>query len=324
MTDHPNYFALPVEESWVGYLRTRLPYSFKRIEVKGKDSYSLAEPTMEEGILSAKRHNFWKRGNVFYVVGKLIDQHQLSNLWKTHRESRTNRLLDQVPSALSEFPPIFPFDSYNSIQMEKLWRFTQSNILDRERVTLTNVLQAVELCLKAVMTHSRFRGCKEFTFDAGHDVTTLYKALPDPLKDEIMMESEAFTRDYLAFREQVDADISELHRSWFQSPPFGTGARQPDRAAWERMAERIDSRSYTAFVNANDSVPYEGWFEGALERLTQEKGLGSGTYPRYAPLDEVDELPTDLVESGLLLGRFIYEHLFPVPLDDEIQRVSEK
>ena len=95
------------------------------------------------------------------------------------------------------------YDSYNSMQMEKSWRFAQHNILDTERVVMANVYQALELCLKAVMTHARFRECQEFRFDWGHDVTELYGALPSPLQGEIELEARVFARDYRAFRNQV-------------------------------------------------------------------------------------------------------------------------
>ena len=157
-----------------------------------------------------------------------------------------------------------------------------------------------------------------FASTGGHDVTRLYESLPGPLQDEIASESEVFVRDYRAFRDQVTAEINRLHDNHIQRL-ISPGVGQSDRAD-DRIAERIESRSYTAFVNANDPVPSEGWFEEALDGMKEVPDVGRGLYYRYAPADDVemDELPAGLINSGLLLGRFMYEHLFPVPLDDEL------
>ncbi len=55
-----------------------------------------------------------------------------------------------------------------------VWGFAQDNHLDRERVMMTNVVLAVELCLKAVSTHATFRETGSFKFNIGHDVSKLY------------------------------------------------------------------------------------------------------------------------------------------------------
>ena len=87
MNRSPNYFNLSDEDSELDYPRTRLPYSLRRIEQRDRDKhtyYFLPEPILESGTLSAEWYDFWKRGNVFYMAGKLSDQHSMSNLWKTH------------------------------------------------------------------------------------------------------------------------------------------------------------------------------------------------------------------------------------------------
>ena len=75
------YLALSTEGSWIDRIRARLPYSFESIEVLGTSSeerrnrvkrYVLSGPVLQEGSLSAERHNFWRRGHVFYMIGKLI------------------------------------------------------------------------------------------------------------------------------------------------------------------------------------------------------------------------------------------------------------
>ena len=77
----------------------------------------------------------------------------------------TLRLLTSAPGTQYSWPrDIFAF--YNSMQMEKVWGFAQDNHLDRERVMMTNVIQAVELGLKAIMTHAAFRETCCFKFGA--------------------------------------------------------------------------------------------------------------------------------------------------------------
>ena len=325
MSDYSDYFDLVVEESWIDYVRSRLPYSFKqtarhteKTDAGMSTYFTLPEPTLGEGIFSAKHHNFWKRGNAYYVVGKLADMYQLSNTWKRLRKLITNPVYDSIlPDQWWWLSPSV-YDSYNSMQMEKLWRFAQQNILDTERVVMTNVYHALELCLKAVMTHARFRECQEFRFDWGHDVTELYGALPSPLQSEIELEARVFARDYRAFRNQVEAEVRGLLDNSLQDAA-GLGVGQPDRADWGRVGRKIDQSSYTAFMNTNDPMPDEDWFAAALDRMMDVPDIGRGLYFRYAPgVDmERDELPTDLVALGLLLGRFMYEYLFPVPLDSE-------
>ena len=84
------------------------------------------------------------------------------------------------------------------------------------------------------------------------------------------------------------------------------------------MAKSIRESNYTAFVNSNDpgvdnKYLREGWFEEALNQAKLIEEPGDITqYFRYAPHEDKDELPTDLIHRILLLGRFLYEHLFPV------------
>ena len=99
----------------------------------------------------------------------------------------------------------------------------------------------------------------------------------------------------------------------------GLGVGHPDRADWDRLGRKIDQSSYTALVNTNDPMPDDDWFAAAIDRMKDVPDIGRGLYFRYAPGVDMDlhELPTDLVALGLLLGHFMYEYLFPVPLDSE-------
>ena len=315
----PSYGDLPIEDSWIEYLRTRLPYSFNCIEEKGTGRsrhFVLSEPVFLTGGFAAERHNYWRRGNVYYMSGKLLDYFSMSAVGQAYRMQETLRLLTSAPGTQYAWPrDIFAF--YNSMQMEKVWGFAQDNHLDRERVMMTNVIQAVELGLKAIMTHAAFRETCCFKFAAGHDVAKLYEALPDPLQDEIAAESKVFAIDYLAFRTQVETDIKILMGRRFSQPQSSPDAKQ--QADWDQMAKRIRESNYTAFVNENDPGKtvkqlHQGWFQEALDSVRPiEAPHDISQYFRYAPQQDKDELPVDLISWGLLLGRFLYEHLFPVP-----------
>ena len=224
----PSYGNLPIEDSWIEYLRTRLPYSFNCIEEKGTGRsrhFVLSEPVFLTGEFAAERHNYWRRGNVYYMSEKLLDHFSMSAVGQAYRMQETLRLLTSAPGTQYAWPrDIFVF--YNSMQLEKVWGFAQDNHLDRERVMMTNVIQAVELGLKAIMTHAAFREICCFKFAAGHDVAKLYEALPHPLQDEIAAESKVFAIDYLAFRTQVETDIKILMGRSFSQPQSSPDAKQ--------------------------------------------------------------------------------------------------
>ena len=142
----PSYADLRIEDSWIDYLRTRLPYSFNRIEEKGSGRsrhFVLSEPALLTGVFAADRHNYWKRGNIYYLSGKLLDYHSMSEVFQTYRTLEVVRLLTGSPEPLQHTWPINPFALYNSMQMEKIWGFAQDNTLDRERVVMTNVTLGV-------------------------------------------------------------------------------------------------------------------------------------------------------------------------------------
>ena len=319
-----DYFELGDEGTWIEYLRTRLPYSFSRIEKdNGKNSrnFVVSEPILLSDQEPAESHNFWRRGNVSYMTGKLLDYFSLSDIGTSLRFLEVLQLVTQEAEDLRRPWPNDLYAFYNSMQMEKVWRFAQENHLDRERAMMSNVIQGVELCLKAISTHASYREEKCFKFSTGHEVVDLYEKLPQSLRDEIAAESKTFAMEYLEYRTQVEKDIAKCKdrgRNW---PHISHSVHQIG-AEWEMLAKRIMESSYTAFVNSNDPGAseeelHENWLEEALNRirLVDSKG-GISVYFRYAPMEDRDKLPVDLLHRVLLLGRFMYEHLFPVPLSD--------
>ncbi len=319
-----NYCDLPVEGSWIANLRARLPYGFLNIrEVKPKDRpryFQLSEPTLLTGMEASEHHNFWRRGNVYYMTGKLMDYFSMSEAGRLYRQLEVLRLLSGHTTVRVPWP-MNPLAFYNSMQMEKVWGFVQGNHLDRERVMMTNVMLAIELCLKAVMTHANFHEFSRFEFRSGHHIVKLFEGLPNSLQEELVAESRAFAADYASFRVQVETDVREIHERSHKQLPGPAPTEKQARAEWDEITDRIRQSHYTAFVNSNDPGARisEDWFEESLKRIDSVRDPHDiSQYFRYAPAKDKDELPTDLIEQVLMLGRFLYEHLFPLPPPDDL------
>ena len=286
-----DYEDLKTEDSWIDYLRTRLPYSFKKIRSERRD-HILSEPVR---VRHAAFHNFWRRGHVFYLVGKVVDAYDLSQWWVQYRKLLAERARGPAASCIGLADP--PEYYYNAMQLEKLWRRTRTpDELDRERVVMTNVCLGLEFCLKAVTAHAGHRRTGVFKFGSSHDLKSLYSDLPDKLKAEVEAESRVFARRYNEFRLRVEADVEHL-----RDVPAG-------KRDWEDIGRGIDTDPYTAVIGMNDPCPAPDadWFDEAMDRV------GDLSYHRYSPDEGFDSYPTDAIHCGLTLGRFFYEHLFPV------------
>ena len=317
-----SYFDLECENTWIEYLRTRLPYSFKPtppVRRNRRRHFALQEPERHTEALGSEHHNFWKRGNVCYMMGKLLDCQSMSDIWRAYRMQiivRELRGSDRVEDLMHLNPHLY----YNSMQLEKVWGFALDNHLDRERVLMANIMLSLELCLKAIMTHANFRESGQFKFDAGHDIVRLYEDLPESLRDEISTESTSFAKDYMGFRREVEDDVKKL-QAMKRERMADHNVGQQEIADWDgHLATRIRTSSYTAFVNSNDpgAVIDESWFQQALDATRELHGFCDiSQYYRYAPARDSDELPIEQIHSGLLLGRFFYEHLFPGEPDVE-------
>ena len=297
------YSDLPTENTWVEYLRTRLPYSFSEICKHTHDRYILSGP--RQSTQWAEYHNYWKRGYVYYAAGKLIDCIRLSEYWREYRILHTNQHRNQY-SGQTDHLSKWPYDVFNALQLEKLWAVVADNHLDRERAVMTNITQAIEFCLKGIQTHAEFREAGEFAFTAGHDLKRIYKSLPQELQREMQTESVVFANNYATFRKALQDRVAQLQKCVFS--PGGLVAR-PDVSAWKNITDEIDRTAYTAFININDPTsvgkPAE-WFDRAI------RDIGEITYHRYSPFAGRDKYPVTPIHLGLMLGRFLYEHLFPI------------
>ncbi len=294
------YDALEVEVHWIDYVRSRLPYSFLKIRRERKSRrprgrYILSEPALNVG---SDYHNFWRRGYSYYVAAKMTDIHSLSSLWVAYRQLLVERTLqDGSPNPPRLVGAQLGYENYNAMQLEKLWAPVEEDHLNRERVVMTNMCLAIELCLKAVKAHAEYRENGDFAFDDNHDLKRIVESLPRVLVQEIEVESKNFARQYTEFRKAVEDDVRRME--------LGTGSAWE----WERIGDRVESNAYTAILQTNDpaDVP-EDWFGKALQ-LLHEHGI---TYDRYSPDEGRDGYPPKRIHYGIMLGRFLYEHLFPV------------
>ena len=116
----PKYGDLKMEDSWIDYLRSRLPYSFDRIRSGGTRSsrcFVLSEPVLLTGELAAERHNYWRRGNVFYMSGKLLDYFSMPAVGQRYRTLEATRLLTDTTGDTHYNWPGDKFAFFNSMQM---------------------------------------------------------------------------------------------------------------------------------------------------------------------------------------------------------------
>ena len=318
------YATLPPEDTWVEYLRTRLPYSFKRVEeIPSRRRYRLDEPELiQDAPFSTPYHNYWKRGNAFYAAGKIADYHQLLSAgeaitkYMKEGEAVSKHVAEPLSSRL--YGPALTRIHYSSdevwnlLQIVKMWKPVQECTLERERAAMSSVSFAIELCLKEVMAHARYYEDGEFTFDATHDICQLYSSLPQSLQGEMLQESERFAHDYSAYRQQIKKRLHQIrdsHGVMLEPHRWGTLRQQ-----WLQLIELMENSTYTAYGN-NDPCPRPGadWLPKVLADLAQIEGMDRGTYFRYAPFHDTDRLPVkETIDSTLTLGRFLYEHLFPV------------
>ena len=155
-----------------------------------------------------------------------------------------------------------------------------------------------------------------FACAAGHDLKVLYDSLPIDLRHELHCESVEFADKFRDFTEVIKDAVSRFSRS-----PFAP----PDPDIWKRLKDHIDEFPYSSFVNVNDPASVEAlgctpenWFETAIDSI---EGI---TYHRYSPFQGKDEYPTTPIHRGLMLGRFVYEHLFPVPDPNTASRKLRK
>ena len=178
-----DYTALEVEDDWIAYLRRRLPYSFMNVRKgrhNGRPCYVLSDPRPGVG---AEYHNFWRRGYAFYAAGKVLDTYSLSDFLVHYRHmlAERRRYVSKNAALHQRMRPHWTKDLYNAMELEKLWLPVRKNNLDRERVVMTNMCMAIEMCLKAVRTHAEYRDSGTFAFEFGHDVGEIYRSLPEPL-----------------------------------------------------------------------------------------------------------------------------------------------
>ena len=303
-----DYANLVVEDTWVAYFRTRLPYSFRDVR-KVNHRYILSGPQLSTQW--AEFHNFWQRGSVYYAAGKLVDIHGLHDYWREY-SNRYDPIVLKHPGLIPLHMRRPAQQVVNALQLEKLWTVAGYDHLDRERVTMTNISQAIEYCLKALQTHAEHHRTGVFAFIEGHDLKALYNFLPADLRRELHLESVTFAGQYRSCRQILEEIVAQLDKDFLV---------EPDPAIWSALRDRISTTTYTCFIGANDPPSVESlgctpetWLDIAID------SIGQSTYHRYSPFQGKDTYPTTPIHRGLMLGRFFYEHLFPVPEPNKTEK----
>ncbi len=305
-------------KGWVEFLTAALPFSFGHIRKNGR-TYVLRDPLLATGPLAAKHINYWTRGSIYYVTGKLLDHFPMDNYWQGHRMEVALSLHLQQPTALLKVDPV-AFCS--SMQLERMWQAAQDNHLDRERAIMTLIAHGIELCLKAIATHAAYHTKEVFQFPEGHDIAMLYSKLPTSLLAELIAESETFVGDYTAYAGELRKRVEEVKALRDQFPATARGTQQLKKTL-EWMTNWVNHNSYTLLMGSNDpgaSAKYlhSGWLVEAFDQLKEIAGMGDiSSYYRYSSGKSYDELPPDVSHWGIVLARFLYEHLFPVPMENE-------
>ncbi len=215
-----------------------------------------------------------------------------------------------------------PVGLHNSRQLERMWQRAQDNRLDRARAKMTHVIHEVELCIKAIATHAAYRTDGVSQRPDGHDMVRLCGTLPRSLQEELCAESETVVGNYTASTRGLEQKIAEVKVIRGQYPSTASGA-QEDKETLEWLADQVNHKSYIFLLERHDpgsSAKYlhSGWLAEAIDQLKEFAGMGDvSSYFRYSSGTSYDALPPDVVLWGIVLSRFLYEHLFPVPMDDQ-------
>ena len=292
-----DYYSLDIEERYIPYIKTRLPYGFKNYTKRSlkEGKYKVFNPTTE---FNVARYNYWLQGDMFYKTGLLLDRAWLLEYVKQFVNVKlgvSKMFRHQVPVDYSEWT-----EANNLLQLNKIRKYSVGkDHIRRERTLMTYIIHSLELCLKAIQIHVSYREQEKFLFDKGHDIKEMYNRLPESLKDEIEEESKRFPAIYSRHIDKVSSYHELLREHSYKN---GCMDERLYSIASD-LQNLIEESNYTVFLDGTNSPApkNEDWFSEALE------DCGSNEYFRYIQ----DDLPTDIIRNGLLLSRFFYEHLFP-------------
>ena len=179
------------------------------------------------------------------------------------------------------------WEYFNAVQLEKMRFHVEKNHLDRERVVMTNLCQAIEFCLKTLQVHAGYRKSRKFSFMEGHKCKELYDHLPDELKKELKGRSIEFCKSHEKYVQEVNTKLKQLEIKSLSN--------------WDGVGSWVESNPLSRIHNANDPVLNDGdWFEKAINNLPDS------VYYRYGTNSVNTQNVPDVVpiHYGITPGRF--------------------
>jgi len=295
------------QENWINYLRGNICTSFKRMR-KERGWFILEEPIREvvvedrlgqRGSKFSTMHNLWRRGASFYGLARIGDRSHFPSVL-SGCISNAERL-----ARLHEYGSMDTMDITNIqyiTEIKKSYETLMVNYIDFDRATTTTMTTAIELCLKSICAHVNLKINGEAKFPVTHSIKDLYHELPNDFRREFISESALYKKQY--------AEYIKVLRKIMDN--FGKREAPLDRAKEMRqMIAYQEKINYTLFHYDNDPAevrcPPEDWIENTICSIEE---IG---YHRYGQKDGAEQYPTAQVAHVILVGKFLYEHLLPVP-----------
>lgn len=302
--------------NWIEYLRGNIYISFETCEQidrrddrfkmdKKVNRYELKKPIdVTHGVFSDPNANLWLLGSSFYSASMIIGRNSMSEFLANVRSRNEGIMFHDF---FQDFPRRIrswvEADIYMSTQYQRLSRVLWRNELMGERLSNTDLLHSIELCLKAITAHANHRETGYWIFEEGHKLDVLYGNLPDCLKSELGAELQKFAVEYTEYARRIREALENCMKSQRYSE---------SRDVLNEIIDDLNSRGYTYLLNDGlDSL--EGKIDG--DWLCKAlKDLSSGNVHRYGPFNAKDEYSNDMIVCAKVIGRFFYEHLFPPSL----------
>ena len=158
---------------------------------------------------------------------------------------------------------------------------------------------AVEMCLKALAAHASYRRCGRFEWHDTHNIQCLYGSLPKDLQGVLIDESQKFVLDTVDANQHAAVAVKALGQ-----PPNGIIEQQRYLKWYFKAKAVMDEHNVNALAE-----PFPGSPEWLLEAVAAATDVVND---RYGPQNAPDRYDQEPLMANYMLGRFFYEHLFPL------------
>ena len=296
---------------WLTFTREHIATSYKKLDQQ-KNCGVFSEPVgdVDDSFFGNTYINFHDLGATFYTAAKLLDDYRLIEIMDKYRfncEVTDRFTYDKLGDIQLQFAPTKDQreDLIAAVQYEHLLRLFNQRRVNAERFITTNMRHATELCLKALAAVANNRLDKRYTFPWTHSLIAIYEKLPKDLRREIEAELPKFADAYAKQAQEMTA----MRRQICEGGTLVSISKSREFVI-NHVVALLNNNSYTSFENNEpDSLNVDGqWLVEALR-----KGPSFDDH-RYGPKQGPDEYPSVWVNNALILGRFFYEHLFPVSI----------